>query len=85
MFDFALQKLLRSKANFGILEGFLSELLFTDIEIVEILEAESNREVADDRSNQVDIKVKDGGALDKVGGWGINETEVKPSLKEIER
>jgi hypothetical protein len=26
-FDWALKKLLRSKANFGILEGFLSELL----------------------------------------------------------
>jgi len=32
-----------------------------------------------------DIKVKDGGALDKVGGWIINETEVKPSLKEVGR
>jgi prepilin-type N-terminal cleavage/methylation domain-containing protein len=32
-----------------------------------------------------DIKVKDGGALDKLGGWGINETEVKPSLKELGR
>jgi prepilin-type N-terminal cleavage/methylation domain-containing protein len=30
-----------------------------------------------------DIKVKDGGALDKVGGWIINETEVKPKLKEV--
>ena len=29
-FDWAIKKLLRSKANFGILEGFLSELLFTD-------------------------------------------------------
>ena len=26
-FDWAMKKLLRSKANFGILEGFLSELL----------------------------------------------------------
>lgn len=58
-FDWAIKKLLRSKANFGILEGFLSELLFTDIKIVEILEGESNRENAKDRSNQVDIKVKD--------------------------
>ena len=57
-FDWAIKKLLRSKTNFGILEGFLSELLFTDITIVEILESESNREEADDRSNQVDIKVK---------------------------
>lgn len=58
-FDWAIKKLLRSKANFGILEGFLSELLFTDVKIIELLESESNREEADDRSNRVDIKVKD--------------------------
>ena len=27
-FDWAVKRLLRSKANFGVLEGFLSELLF---------------------------------------------------------
>jgi hypothetical protein len=39
-FDWAIKKLLRSKANFGILEGFLSELLHEDIKIMEILESE---------------------------------------------
>jgi len=38
------QKLLRSKANFGILEGFLSELLREDIRIMEILESEGNKD-----------------------------------------
>jgi prepilin-type N-terminal cleavage/methylation domain-containing protein len=32
-----------------------------------------------------DIKVKDGGSWDKVGGFGINETEVKPTLEEVGR
>ena len=32
-FDWAIKRLLRSQANFGILEGFLSELLFEDITI----------------------------------------------------
>ena len=58
-FDWAIKKILRSKANFGILEGFLSELLFTDITILEILESESNRDLGDKKSNRVDIKVKD--------------------------
>ena len=58
-FDYALQKLLRSKANFGILAGFLSELLFTDITIVEILESESDKESHDNKLNRVDIKVRD--------------------------
>lgn len=44
-FDWAIKKILRSKANFGILEGFLSELLFTDITILEVLESESNQEL----------------------------------------
>ncbi len=33
-FDWALKRLLRSKANFGILEGFLSELLDDDVRIL---------------------------------------------------
>ena len=37
-----MKRLLRSKANFEILEGFLSELLGEDILILEILESESN-------------------------------------------
>ncbi len=41
-FDWAMKKLLRSKANFEILEGFLSELLKNDLHILEILESESN-------------------------------------------
>jgi len=57
-FDWAIKRLLRSKVNFGILEGFLSELLFEDITILEILESESNQDDRDDKYNRVDIKVK---------------------------
>lgn len=35
-FDWAIKRLLRSKANFGILEGFLSELLKENITILDI-------------------------------------------------
>ena len=57
-FDWAVKKLLRSKANFDVLEGFLSELLLDDIKILEVLESESNRENENDKYNRVDIKVK---------------------------
>lgn len=57
-FDWAMKKLLRSKANFDILEGFLSELLKEDIHILEILESESNKEDRYDKFNRVDLKVK---------------------------
>lgn len=54
-FDWAIKRLLRNKANFGVLEGFLSELLFEDIKIEKILESESNQEYDDDKFNRVDI------------------------------
>jgi predicted transposase/invertase (TIGR01784 family) len=57
-FDWAIKRILRSKANFEILEGFLSELLFEDITILEILESESNQEQKNDKFNRLDIKVK---------------------------
>ncbi|MBF0626682.1 MAG: Rpn family recombination-promoting nuclease/putative transposase [Magnetococcales bacterium] len=57
-FDWALKRLLRSKANFEVLEGFLSELLSTEISIVDILESESNKEDAKEKFNRVDMKVK---------------------------
>ncbi|MCW5212933.1 Rpn family recombination-promoting nuclease/putative transposase, partial [Desulfobulbus sp. TB] len=57
-FDWAMKKLLRSKANFDILEGFLSELLKEDVRIQEILESESNKETVQDKFNRVDLKVK---------------------------
>ena len=56
-FDWALKKLLRSKVNFDILEGFLSELLFEDVKIKEILESESNKHTFDDKHNRVDMLV----------------------------
>ena len=40
-FDWAIKRLLRQKANFNILEGFLSELLKDEISILEIIDTES--------------------------------------------
>ncbi|MBN1969762.1 MAG: Rpn family recombination-promoting nuclease/putative transposase [Candidatus Delongbacteria bacterium] len=57
-FDWAMKKMLRSKANFDILEGFLSELLSDDIKILEILESESNKSYDNDKFNRVDLLVK---------------------------
>jgi predicted transposase/invertase (TIGR01784 family) len=62
-FDWAIKKLLRNKANFEILEGFLSELLMEDIFVQEIIDSESNKNTPYDKrdaaqSNRVDILVK---------------------------
>lgn len=54
-FDWAVKKLLRNKANFVVLEGFLTELFFEDIKIQKILESEGNQEADGDKYNRVDI------------------------------
>jgi predicted transposase/invertase (TIGR01784 family) len=54
-FDWAIKRLLRQKANFVILEGFLSTVLQEDIRIERILDSESNKENADDKFNRVDM------------------------------
>ncbi|MDQ1351853.1 MAG: hypothetical protein QG657_2159 [Acidobacteriota bacterium] len=57
-FDWALKRILRQKANFTILEGFLSELLHEDIKIKQILESESNRLYKENKTNRVDLMVE---------------------------
>ena len=57
-FDWAIKKLLRHKANFTILEGFLTELLKFEVTIVDVLEGEGNKQESDDKYNRADILVK---------------------------
>ncbi len=57
-FDWAMKRLLRHKANFDILEGFLTELLGEEVTIKQILDSESNKESEDDKHNRVDILVE---------------------------
>lgn len=57
-FDWAVKKLLRNKANFDILEGFLTELLGFDVKIEQILESGSNKAHEADKFNRVDILVR---------------------------
>jgi len=54
-FDWAIKRLLRQKANFGILEGFLTVLLKEDIKIQSIGESESNAQSRESKINKVDI------------------------------
>ena len=57
-FDWAMKRLLRQKANYEVLEGFLSELLHRKIIIKHIGESESNPADKDDKTNRVDIFVE---------------------------
>ncbi|MBC8384924.1 MAG: Rpn family recombination-promoting nuclease/putative transposase [Candidatus Cloacimonetes bacterium] len=58
-FDWAMKTILRNKANFDVLEGFLSSLLKQDITIIEIIESESNQKTETDKFNRADFLVKD--------------------------
>jgi predicted transposase/invertase (TIGR01784 family) len=57
-FDWAMKKMLCHKANFDILEGFLSELLGEEVKIKQVLDSESNKETEDDKFNRVDVLVE---------------------------
>jgi len=58
-FDWAMKYLLRDKANFDVLEGFLTALLNEDITILHILESESNQDTENMKFNRVDLLVED--------------------------
>lgn len=73
-FDWALKRLLRDKANFDVLEGFLSTLLNEPITISSILESESNRDREDSKQNRVDLLASnDKGELFLIEVQGENE------------
>ena len=54
-FDWAIKNILRDKANFDILEGFLQALLKEKITINELIESESNKPNDLMKYNRVDI------------------------------
>lgn len=58
-FDWAMRRLLRDKANFRVLEGFLTTLLGKTIKIQKLLESESNQEDEDDKQDRVDVLAED--------------------------
>ena len=57
-FDWAMKRLLRQKANFGILEGFLTTLLGMKIKIKNMLESESNQDDENDKGELFLIEVQ---------------------------
>lgn len=54
-FDWAMKRMLRDKANYVVLEGFLASLLGKRFKIHRFLESEGNQEDEEDKYNRVDI------------------------------
>ena len=57
-FDWAMKRLLRQKANFGILEGLLTTLLGMKIKIRQMLESEGNQDDENDKGELFLIEVQ---------------------------
>ena len=79
-FDWAAKRMLRDKANFGVIEGLLTVLLGEKITIDQMLESESNQNSRDDKFNRVDIK-----ALNSKGEIIIVEIQLTRQLYYLER
>ncbi|MEZ4731779.1 MAG: Rpn family recombination-promoting nuclease/putative transposase [Caldilineaceae bacterium] len=61
-FDWAMKNILREKANFDVLEGFLSTLLNEEIRVLSLLESEANQQHDLDKYNRVDLLAVDANA-----------------------
>ncbi|MCL2168136.1 MAG: hypothetical protein FWH59_03290 [Lentimicrobiaceae bacterium] len=57
-FDWAIKRLLRNKADFNIVNGFLSCLLKKQIQIVKVLESEGNKRRKEDKITVQGLKVE---------------------------
>ena len=80
-FDWAMKRLLRDKANYGVLEGLISTLLNKPIRIQRLLESESNQEDKDDKYNRVDILAEDdkgNGDISHVSAIHIRAMDFEP-------
>ena len=87
-FDWAVKRMLRDKANFGVLEGLITVLLGEPVHIVELLESESADE--DSTAHKENVVQRWGGqiALDDYG-TGYNSEyallSLEPNIIKIDR
>ena len=58
-FDWAIKRLMRNKADYCVVEGFLTVLLGRRIIIKGLLDSESNKDTVDDKFNRVDLLAED--------------------------
>ena len=54
-----MKRLLRDKANYGVVEGLITTLLGKKIKIQKLLESESNQDSEDAKQNRVDLLAED--------------------------
>ena len=81
-FDWALKRLLREKANFDVLEGFLTTILGREVTIKKLLEGEGNKDRDDAKYNRVDLLAEDAqGELMLIEVQGVQRVVPKAAKK----
>lgn len=96
-FDWALKRLLRDKANFDVLEGFLTTILGREVTIKKLLEGEGNKDRDDAKYNRDDQVAYDRYLMDRAilrntmttardEGWNEGRAEGrKEGMKDVAR
>lgn len=79
-FDWAVKHILRNKANFTILEGFISAITGENMKITDLEESEGNQEYRNQKFNRVDVR-----AVNDKGEKVIIEVQTIRELDFIER
>jgi len=79
-FDWAIKYLLKNKADYIILEGFLTTLLGKKIKIKNLIDSESNKKQPDDKVNRVDVL-----AEETDGSLTIIELQFTPEIDYFHR
>jgi predicted transposase/invertase (TIGR01784 family) len=79
-FDWAIKYLLRNKADYVILEGFLTTLLGKKIKIKSLADSESNKKQPGDKVNRVDVL-----AEESDGSLTIIELQFTPEIDYFHR
>ncbi|MDR3001562.1 MAG: Rpn family recombination-promoting nuclease/putative transposase, partial [Fibromonadaceae bacterium] len=74
-FDWAIKYLLKNKADYVILEGFLTTLLGKEIKIKSLSDSESGKRLANDKVNRVDVL-----AEEEDGSLVIVELQFTPEI-----
>jgi len=79
-FDWAIKNILRDKANYDVLEGFLFALLKEKITITDLIESESNQDNREMKFNRVDVL-----AINSKGEHIIIEVQYSPEQSYFKR
>src|SRR5215469_8350271 len=79
-FDWAIKYLLKNKADYVVLEGFLITLLGKEIKIKSLIDSESVKNVADDKVNRVDVLAEENN-----GSLIIIELQFTPEIDYFHR